>query len=183
MESINNNERLMPEIPQDMDAVMATYEAPLLRYATRLLNDPSTAQDVVQNTFLKLYKHWRNGVKPTDQLQGWLYRVTHNNAVDHIRRENRLRVLHNRRAEQVELEQEEQRESALDRREALSLALRYVRKLDPSEQQVVILRLQEGKSYKEIAAITKRTEGNIGCILHHAVKKLSVQLKKAGVTA
>jgi DNA-directed RNA polymerase specialized sigma24 family protein len=45
----------------------------------------------------------------------------------------------------------------------------------------VILRLQEGLSYQEIAGITGRTEGNVGCILHHAVKKIAAGLKKSGV--
>lgn len=50
--------------------------------------------------------------------------------------------------------------------------LAAVRKLDLTEQQVVLLRLQEGLSYQEIGGITGRSEGNVGCILHHAVKKL-----------
>lgn len=183
METTKTADRPKPNEPQDMDAVIAQYEAPLLRYATRLLNDQTAAQDVVQNTFLKLCQHWRNGSRPTDQLQGWLYRVTHNHAVDHIRRESRLRVLHTKRAEQEEIDRQGTRASAADRAEAMQLALRYMRKLDPAEQQVLILRLQEGKSYREIAEITKRTEGNVGCILHHAVKKLSAKLQQAGVTA
>ena len=69
-----------------MEAVVAEHETALLRYAARILNNPTTAQDVVQNVFIKLFRAWPKGMKPSKQLKGWLYRVTHNEAVDHIRR-------------------------------------------------------------------------------------------------
>jgi RNA polymerase sigma-70 factor (ECF subfamily) len=53
--------------------------------------------------------------------------------------------------------------------------------LHPREQQVLLLRLEEGLSYKEISRVTGRSEGNVGNLLHHAVRKLSTSLKKAGV--
>ena len=59
------------------------------------------------------------------------------------------------------------------------MVLTELRRLHEREQQVVLLRLQEGLSYKEIAEVTGRTEGNVGNILHHAVKKLSKRLAHA----
>ncbi|MEM7396947.1 MAG: sigma-70 family RNA polymerase sigma factor, partial [Verrucomicrobiota bacterium] len=89
--------------------MITEYESSLLRYATRILRDENAAQDVVQNTFIKLHKAWIDGTtRPNRQLSGWLYRVTHNHAVDYIRRESRLRVLHEQQAEKLE-EQEQER--------------------------------------------------------------------------
>lgn len=169
------------DVERSVEAVIAEYQSPLLRYATRILNDPDAAQDVVQQTFIKLCRHWRNGERPTKQLSSWLYRVTHNNAVDHIRKENRLRLLHRNQAEEVPTMAAASQGRDLEHRDRLQLAMKHLRKLDPSEQQVVLLRLQQGKSYREIAEITRRSEGNVGCILHHAVKKLSKSLGRAGV--
>jgi len=171
MVEIDEKNRLLKEI-------MAEHETALLRYATRILNDADTAQDVVQNTFIKMLNGWVNGAKPTPQLKGWLYRVTHNNAIDHIRKESRLRVLHEKQAEQQEVEDAAKQQCPFEREEAMNLALEHLRKLKPEEQQVVLLRLQEGLSYREIADVTKRSKGNVGCILHHAVKKLSKSLKQ-----
>ena len=165
----------------ELREIMAQHESALLRYATRLVNDPNVAQDVVQDVFLKLLRGWQDGTKPTSQLTGWLYRVTHNLAVDYIRRENRLRVLHRSHAdEQLPSQPAHQREE-LQRRDTLKLALLHLRKLEPDEQQVVILRLQEGLSYRQIGEITKQSEGNVGFILHNAVKKLTQSLARAGV--
>lgn len=165
----------------ELERIMAQHETALLRYATRILNDPDAAQDVVQDTFIKLCQGWKDGATPAPQLKGWLYRVTHNRAVDYIRRESRLRVLHEKQAEESDDAIPARQAEHLHEADRKTAVLEHVRRLKPEEQQVVLLRLQEGLSYREIAEITKRTEGNVGCILHHAVRKLAQELKKAGV--
>jgi len=162
-----------------MEAIVAEYETGLLRYAARILNNPFTAQDVVQNVFIKLFKGWKRGQKPSPRLKGWLYRVTHNEAVDHIRRESRLHSLHDKQAEDPTVTCPDGKNCPPDEdRKAMVLSL--LGKLHAREQQVVLLRLEEGLSYREISEITGRSEGNVGNILHHAVKKLSASLQQAG---
>ena len=162
-----------------MEAIVAEHETALLRYATRIVNNPITAQDVVQNVFIKLFQVWRQGTHPSDRLKGWLYRVTHNEAVDHIRRESRLRVLHEKEAAEKAGEPcADGVHCATTQDERRQLVLMHLRKLHPREQQVVLLRLEEGLSYEEISRITGRTEGNVGNILHHAVRKLSQSMKR-----
>ena len=159
---------------QEMEAVISEHESALLRYAGGLLRDGHAAQDVVQNAFIKLFRQWGPGMKPTPMLRAWLFRVVHNEAIDHLRREKRLGLLHERHAMENTLTAQPSDASA-DRIEQILAA---VRRLDPSEQQVVLLRIQEGLSYREISQITGRTEGNVGCILHHAVKKLADWVRK-----
>ncbi len=58
--------------------------------------------------------------------------------------------------------------------------LEQIDRLKPHEKQVLVLRLQEGFSYAQIAEITGRSQGNVGNILHHAVARLSGLVAKAG---
>ena len=163
-----------------IEAIVAEHETALLRYATRLLNNPVVAQDIVQEAFLKLIKRWRTGLRPTGKLSAWLYRVTHNLAVDYIRRETRLNLLHNNHvAEQPD--PPTGLESSRNENESYQLVIEEIGKLDIAERQVAILRFQDGLSYREVSAITGRTEGNVGCILHNVVKRLAVKFKQAGV--
>jgi RNA polymerase sigma factor (sigma-70 family) len=165
---------------QQMEAIMTAHETALLRYATRILRNPTAAEDVVQNVFIKLFRGWEEGLQPSAHLSSWLYRVTHNEAVDYIRRESRLQVLHEKQAEGqpdlcpdgIHCSPEEAR-----RQEVLG----QLNRLGEAEQQVLLLRLEQGFSYRDISRITGRSEGNVGNLLHHAVKKLSASLKKAGV--
>lgn len=169
-----------------METIVAMHETALLRYAARLLNNSSMAQDVVQNVFIKFVTTWKEDLAPSPKLKSWLYSVTHNEAVDQIRRESRLKILY-------EKQSQEQTSEAMNcpdgihcdtpMEERKKLVLGFLRKLHPREQQVLLLRMEQGLSYKEISEITGRTEGNVGNLLHHAVRKLAERLRKAGVVS
>ena len=170
-----------PDRKAQMEAVVVTFESQLLRYAARIVRNEHYAQDVVQNVFIKLFSKWKDGLQPGPGIKAWLYRVTHNEAVDLIRRESRLQVLHNK-------EYREHREICADGQnrtdpvvERTELVIQNLHRLKPEEKQILLLRLEEGLSYREISEVTGRTEGNIGCILHHAIKKMSEYLSKTGI--
>lgn len=167
-----------PQAAARLEAVVAEHQSGLLQYAARFLNREDVAQDVVQEVFIRFCRMWTPAVCPPEQLRFWLYRLTHNAAVDYIRKESRMRKLHQDHAD-LDLAADKGAVAETERRQKLVLA--HVYKLDPAERQVLILRLQDGFSYKEISEITKRSEGNVGCLLHHAVKNLSFELKKVGV--
>ena len=161
------------ERSRQMEAIMAQYETALLRYATRVVGDAHLARDVVQNAFVKLYANWKEGTRPTDRLKAWLYRVTHNEAVDMVRRESRLQVLHKAHAAERTAACPDGLHCSHGTSEQFEMVIKNLRRLEPMERQVLLLRLEEGLSYAEIAAVTGRTAGNIGCILHNAVTKLA----------
>jgi RNA polymerase sigma-70 factor (ECF subfamily) len=135
---------------------------------------------VVQEAFIRLFKAWSPGLAAADYIRRWLYRVTHNLAVDYIRRESRLRVLHQQHATEVQDARGAGPNADLAREEAMETALYHLRRLKPEERQVVILRLQEGLSYREISAIIGKTETNVGFILHQAVKKIAAGRTRPG---
>jgi len=164
-----------------MEAIVSQHETALLRYAARLVNSPTAAQDVVQNVFIKLFRKWDGHSQPAATLKSWLFRVTHNESVDFIRRESRLKVLHEKHAEERLASCPDGRNCPASHEDKKTAVLVRLKRLHPREQQVVLLRLEQGLSYKEIAAITGRSEGNVGNILHHAVQKLSTVLQKEGV--
>ena len=57
---IGKNQRSGENRIEELEMIVAEHETALLRYATRLVNDPHTAQDVVQKTFIKLFEKWRD---------------------------------------------------------------------------------------------------------------------------
>lgn len=162
-----------------MEKVIHEYESPLLGYAMRLVGgDLSNAQDVVQNVFIKLYRKWPPHMKPGPRLKSWLFRAVHNEAVDLIRKDQRLSRLHeSEAAEPTRQRVAGDARSTLDEKERRELVMQLLKELRFPEKQVVLLRLQQEMSYKDIAAVTGRTVGNIGNILHHAVKKLAASMR------
>jgi len=161
--------------PAELEAIVGQYETPLLRYATRILSDSNAAQDIVQNTFIKLFMNWDPKTIPPSDLPAWLYRVTHNGAVDHIRRECRRSASLARHADEEDSRAlGDQRRSGIS--EAAERATVLLKSLSMREQQIVVLKVYEEKSYRDIAQITGLSEGNVGYILHHAMRKLAAAL-------
>lgn len=178
------SDRIAPDNrASQMEAIVAQFETPLLRYAARIAGSASYAEDVVQNTFVKLFRNWKKGTRPTARLKAWLYRVVHNEAVDLVRRESRLSLLHARHAEQKAAECPDGHNCPDHVADRLRAVLQCIQKLPQLERQVLLLRVEEGLSYREISDVTGRTEGNIGCILHNAVKKLAAKAKTLGSSA
>jgi len=160
-----------------LEAVVTAYEAPLLRYAARLLNNTAMAQDVVQNVFIKLFRQWPTGRQAGPGLRAWLYRVTHNEAVDLIRAEERRRRLHDRQAADPACCTDGVHCDPLPD-ERVAQVLQRLGMLGLPERQVLLLRLQEGLSYEEIADVTGRSSGYVGTLLHQAVKKLAATIQQ-----
>ncbi len=166
---------------QSMEGIMSQYQAALLRYATRVLNNADAAQDVVQEAFIRLHENWDKVMKRRVPVKGWLFRTTHNAAVDYIRKESRLRLLHERQSKQDDCNTSNSAEEQRDRDERLELVLAHLSTLLPREREVLVLRMQEEMSYKEIAAVIRRSEGYVGSLIHTATKKLTQSLRQAGV--
>jgi RNA polymerase sigma factor (sigma-70 family) len=130
----------------------------------------------VQNTFIKMFTSWTDTLAISPQLSSWLYRVAHNEAVDYVRREARRRLLHHRHGEETPTVVPPDRGRAFAISEAAARADAALRTLSLRERQLVVLKVYEELSYKAISAITGLSVGNVGYILHHAMKKLAAAL-------
>ena len=53
--------------------------------------------------------------------------------------------------------------------------------MDEQSRQLIRLKFEEEKSYKEISAIMGLTPGHVGYLLHHAMKSMAQELKQAGL--
>jgi RNA polymerase sigma-70 factor (ECF subfamily) len=163
---------------QAFERLVSRYEGPLLGYAGRLLGDPGLAQDVVQETFLGLIKAARR-LKNQEDVSNWLYRVCRNASVDVVRKEARMRKTHERAA--VCAAGGCTGPDEVEHREARDVVIRELDLLPENQRDVLILRVQQRKSYHEISAITGLSSGNVGYLVHHGLRNLARRLKAAGI--
>jgi len=171
----------------EFEAVVAAYEGKLIAYVARITGSRSSAEDIVQEAFIKLSQYWRGELSPGPAVSAWLYKAAHHAAVDHIRREKFRTETHKRHKAESEILAEEQSQTASGDDAQRAAAARRVRaalaSLPERERSLVVLKVYENKSYNEIAGITGLKTGNIGYILHTAMKKLAniiTQKEKGG---
>lgn len=146
---------------------LGRYEAPLIRYAARLLDDQELARDVAQDCFLRLCAQAPETLD--GHLAEWLFTVCRRRAIDHLRRRGRMHRLDDH-------EPAVRMEDPVERREEEATLLDRVSRLPKMQQEVLLLKFQEGLSYKQISAITMTSVGNVGYLLHHALRTLRSQL-------
>jgi RNA polymerase sigma factor (sigma-70 family) len=150
---------------------VASHEAALQRYASRLLGDPHRARDVVQDTFVRLLAAPRAEVET--HLAEWLFTVCRHRAVDVLRKEGRMSRLDDTEGASGGLVSIEPRPGrALEAEETQAALLRLIDRLPPNQQEVIRLKFQTGFSYKEISRITELSVSNVGFLIHTAVQRL-----------
>ena len=136
-------------------------------YALRALRDPHEAEDVTQQVFTRLMGSIEKYEQRSVPFSSWLLRITHNMAIDHIRR---------RRA--VPCEDTFAVDEGHDEQAAsLSLTLRDALAELPEEQrEVVVLRHVAGWSPGEIAAHLGKSEDSIHGLHHRGRRALQQEL-------
>src|SRR6476646_6547784 len=75
-----------PSRAETIEELFAALESPLLSYAMRLVADLEAAEDVVQESFMKLHAQFNEVREP----RRWLYRTVHNLALNHQRRARKI---------------------------------------------------------------------------------------------
>jgi RNA polymerase sigma-70 factor (ECF subfamily) len=148
------------------------FREPLLRYGLSLGIPMHDAEEVVQETFLALFRHLRQG-RSRENLRGWLFRVTHNLA---LKQSYAVKALRDRTEPGELLLQEpcdpgptpEQRFSAMQRRRQL---LAVVQALPRTDQSCLRLRA-EGLRYREIASVLGVSLGTVSMSLARSFSRL-----------
>ena len=117
--------------------------------------------------------------------QPWLYRTVHNLAVDHQRRSSRIVLVDDRSPEDAPAtdtaDSQPMPDEQIARWEGIGLVRLVLETLDARSRELIELRFHEDLSYKEIAERTGLTVGNVGYILHHALKAMALELEKTEV--
>ena len=144
MERVHSSDR------SALDEILQRHWAPLVAYAERLLPSRDDAEDVVQETLLRVWRT-RAEWKPTGHLRSFLYRITRNLAISE-RRRSRVRDRYRREGEQLPkgVETPLQLMERDDIRVAIARALEAV---PPRRREVFVLGWYHGYSYREIAEI------------------------------
>ena len=156
--------------------LVATYKERLYWHIRKIVISHDDADDVLQNTFIKIFRGINN-FKQESQLFSWMYRIATNESISFI----------NKRAKEKHIDISDYQHSLvsnLDSDEnfdgdAIQLILQKAIQTLPTKQQLVFnLKYFDELKYKEMSEILETSEGALKASYFHAAKKIEDYIKK-----
>lgn len=163
------------------------YERPVFSLVFRMVRDSATAEDLAQDTFIKVLNHI-DKYRPEFKFSSWLFKIANNVAIDHLRRRHLDTISMDGAPnaataadiEATSFDIADHAESALDVMEAKELGSaieKAIGALRPEYRSCIMLRHVEGRSYEEIAATLDLPLGTVKTYIHRARHQLREALE------
>ena len=171
---------------ESFEELVRRYQRPITNYVYRMLGNYDAALDVTQEIFIKVYNSMAR-YSSEYKFSTWLYKISHNAAIDYIRRhsvhEQSLEAENEDGVYQVQYESkhlspEQEREHSEWREEIDTV----VKRLPTGYRELILLRHTKDLSYDEIAEITNLPLGTVKNRLFRAREMMREMFVERGFT-
>lgn len=150
--------------------LMTTYQERLYWHIRRLVAIHEDTDDVLQNTFVKVFRNIEQ-FKRGSKLYTWLYRIATNESITFLNKRNRHRL-----QQLDEVDHDLSKKISADpywNGDNAQLILQLAIDTLPDKQKAVFtMRYYDEIRYKEMSEILETSEGSLKASYHHAVKKI-----------
>jgi len=188
-EGIENREKLTDEQlisrfqngdVSSFDILVRRYQNPLFNYVSRFVGDATEAEDIVQETFYRLYRN-KHYYKEIAKFSTWIYTIAGNLARTELRRKKKRKFFSINFFMSTDKDYDipdptSSPEEKLDAVVTDEIIQKAIKKLAPKFKEVILLRDVQGFSYDEIAEIVNVPLGTIKSRVNRARLKLQEDL-------
>lgn len=159
--------------PASIVVVFESEESGLLRYAIGLVGRRTVAEEIVQETFLRLHQCWDEVENP----RAWLYRSVRNLAINHLRDRKPESELKDDTAAADDSPTPE----VMGKNEAIGMMRLLLAEMSEEDKNLLQLKYHDDLKYQQISQRTGLSVSNVGYRLHHVLKGLADALRHAGI--
>jgi RNA polymerase sigma-70 factor, ECF subfamily len=158
----------MADPKAEFERLLAELRPRLHRYCARMTGSVIDGEDVLQETLVKAIEAFPH-TGPLANVEGWLFRIAHNAALDFLRRRARREGIQDG---DEALETIADPDSDIERRQAAAASLRTLMRLPVAQRSSVILMDVLGHSLEEISEVLESTVPAIKANLHRGRQRL-----------
>ena len=158
-------------MPVTTEHVWEAFHTPLQQFIRRRVSDEATAEDVLQDVFLKIHLHGE-GLKDVKKLESWIYQITRNAIIDSYRGSRPTTTLE--AAEVLDLPEELPDDDIVS--ELLPCVRAMVRSLPELDRQALVLTEYQGLTQKELSERLGLSFSGAKSRVQRAREKLKQQL-------
>lgn len=149
--------------------LVVKYQRRLYHVIRNRVSSHEDADDILQNTFLKMFKHIA-GFEGRSGLFTWMYRIATNEVNNHHKRQNRLKV------ETLDEKDQYHADTFVNTEDLEARVEAIISRLPHRQQMVFRMRYYDELTYREMSSMLDLTEGALKASFHHAVKKIEQEL-------
>jgi len=162
------------------DLLVKRYKDPLLNFIYRFIGDLVESEDIVQETFYRVYKN-KHYYKEVAKFSTWIYTIAGNLAKTELRRRKRRKVFSIHKESPIDREFElpdlkSDPEKEVNTIVTEKIIQKAISSLPQKFRQVIVLRDIQGFSYEEISGIIKVPLGTVKSRVNRARLKLQEDL-------
>jgi len=166
---------------QAFDVLVRRYKDQLLNFVYRFVGNRSDAEDIVQETFLRVYKN-KHYYKEIAKFSTWVYTIASNLAKTELRRRKRHKIFSvsnfvNEERDYDIPDKDHSPERKVDGTLKEDIIQKAIEKLPPKFKEVIILRDVQGFAYEEISQILNIPLGTVKSRVNRGRLKLQEDLK------
>lgn len=156
----------------DFTLIFNRYKVKLYNYVLKMINDRMTAEDIVQNVFLKLYDNMHL-IKNRQSINFWLFRAARNEVFMFYRKKKTHKDQFGvTDTEELEIDAGYDLEDILDKKEIKRLIDNELEGMPEEQGEVFLLKEYGGLSYSEISAVMEIEERLVKSRLYKTRQKL-----------
>lgn len=148
------------------------YKGPVYTFCLKMLFDRALAQDVMQETFLRIYEN-RDRLLNAHSFKAWTFTIARNQCLNQFRRSSKHVVLDDENTPAVSETVALAPMAKLEKSEQVELVNRFLEQLKPEYREVIVLREYQNLTYEEIAAVTRSTLSAVKSRLFKARRNLA----------
>ena len=151
------------------------YQKPLYNHIRNIVLNHDDTDDVLQNTFVKVFQHLKN-FKGDSKLFSWVYRIATNEAITFINNKAKRNGTTSE-AMQTKIVENLQSDVYFDGNEIQLKLLKAIALLPEKQQLVFKMKYYEEIKYENMSEILGTSVGALKASYHHAVKKIEEFMK------
>ncbi|WGD34974.1 RNA polymerase sigma factor [Olleya sp. YS] len=155
--------------------LISLYKERLYWHIRHIVKSHDDADDVLQNTFIKVFKNI-DKFKGDSKLYSWLYRIATNESLTHLKRNAKLKNSNSIDTQDIVINNLQS--DVYFEGEAIQLKLQQAIATLPEKQQLVFnMKYFQELKYSELSEILETSEGALKASYHLAAKKIEAYLK------
>ena len=156
-------------------SLMHQFQEQTYWHIRRMVTSHEDADDVVQNTFIKVFRNL-DKFKGDSKLYTWIYRIATNESITFLKKKNR-RYSESIDGSESNIENNLVADPYFDGNHVQILLQKAIVALPEKQKAVFNLRYYDEMSYNDISEILQTSVGALKASYHHAVKKIEAYLK------